>query len=118
MPIVLIVEDEPVIRMYAAELLEDGGFDVVEAATARAALAILERCSGDVSALFTDVDMPGDMNGLELAGIVYSRWPHIALVITSAVVRKPSVLPGRGIFLPKPYGSTAPVQIIRSLTQP
>ncbi len=87
MPLVLIVEDEPLIRMYAADLLEEDGFDVVEATTARAALAILEQRNGDVSALFTDVDMPGDMNGLELAGIVYSRWPHIAILVTSGVMR-------------------------------
>src|SRR5829696_4110887 len=103
---VLVVEDEPLVRMAAAITLEDEGFEVFEAATARAALAILEKRSGGVDALFTDVDMPGDMNGLELAGIVHHRWPHIALVITSGVVRKPSVLPERGIFLEKPYRAT------------
>jgi CheY-like chemotaxis protein len=117
MPIVLVVEDEPVVRMDAAITLEDEGFDVIEATTARAALAMLEKRNGDVEALFTDVDLPGDMSGLELAGIVHHRWPHIALVITSGVVRKPSVLPGRGIFLPKPYGSKAPVRVIRDLIQ-
>ncbi len=115
MPVVLVVEDEPVVRMDAAITLEDEGFEVIEAATARAALAMLEKRNGDVAALFTDVDMPGDMNGLELAGIVYSRWPHIALVVTSGVVRVPSVLPGGGVFLEKPYTSSAPVRIIRAL---
>ena len=64
MPVVLVVEDEPLIRMLASDIMEDGGFEVIEAATARAALAILEKRKGDVAALFTDVDMPGDMNGL------------------------------------------------------
>ncbi len=117
MPLVLIVEDEPMIRMLAADILEDGGFEVVEAATARAALAILEKRNGDVSALFTDVDMPGDMNGLELAGIVYSRWPHIAILVTSGVVRTVGALPGGGVFLGKPYAEAAPVRIIRELIQ-
>ena len=83
--------------------------------SARAALAILEKRNGDVSALFTDVDMPGDMNGLELAGIVYSRWPHIALLVTSGVVRVTGSLPGGGVFLSKPYAAAAPVRIIREL---
>ncbi len=117
MPLVLIVEDEPLIRMHAADLPEDGGFEVVEAATARAALAILEKRNGDVSALFTDVDMPGGMNGLELAGIVYSRRPHIAILITSGVVRMVGALPGGGVFLGKPYAEAAPVRIIRDLIQ-
>jgi CheY-like chemotaxis protein len=113
----MIVEDEPLIRMYAADLLEDDGFSVVEAATARAALAILEKRNGEVAALFTDVDMPGDMNGLELAGIVYSRWPRIAILVTSGVVRTVGTLPGGGVFLGKPYAQAAPVRIIRELIQ-
>jgi len=63
------------------------------------------------------VDMPGDMNGLELAGIVHNRWPHIALLVTSGVVRVTASLPGGGVFLEKPYTSDAPVQIIRKLIQ-
>lgn len=117
MPLVLIVEDEPLIRMYAADLLEDDGFEVMEANTARAALAILEKHNGDVAALFTDVDMPGDMNGLELAGIVYARWPHIAILVTSGVVRVAGALPGGGVFLAKPYADAAPVRIIRGLIE-
>jgi CheY-like chemotaxis protein len=117
MPVVLIAEDEPMIRMCAADLLEDDGFEVIEAATARAALAILEKRNGDVAALFTDVDMPGDMNGLELAGIVYSRWPHVAILVTSGVVRTVGALPGGGVFLGKPYAGAAPVRIIRELIQ-
>ncbi|HEX2556411.1 MAG TPA: response regulator [Microvirga sp.] len=117
MPVVLVVEDEPVVRMDAADTLEDAGFEVVEAATARAALALLEKRSGDVAALFTDVDMPGDMDGLELAGIVHHRWPHIAIVVTSGVVRVAGSLPSGGIFLAKPYPMTTPVRIIRDLIE-
>ena len=115
MTMVLVVEDEPLIRMDAADTLEDEGFEVIEAATARAALAILEKREGDVAALFTDVDMPGDMNGLELAGIVHARWPHVAIVVTSGVVRVSGSLPGGGIFLEKPYPMSTPVRIIRGL---
>src|SRR5215212_1536376 len=84
--VVLLVEDEPLVRMCAADILEDEGFEVIEAATAPAALKILEK-RDDVMAVFTDIDMPGGMNGLELAGIVDARWPHIALVVTSGVCR-------------------------------
>jgi DNA-binding NtrC family response regulator len=115
MPIVLVAEDEALVRLDAAVTLEDEGFQVLEAATARAALAMLEKRNGEVAALFTDVDMPGDMNGLELAGIVHHRWPHIALVITSGVVRQPTVLPGRGIFLAKPYRTDATAKLIWDL---
>ncbi len=90
---------------------------MVEATTARAALAILKQRNGDVSALFTDVDMPGDMNGLELAGIVYARWPHVAILVTSGVVRVVGTLPGGGVFLAKPYADAAPVRIIRGLIE-
>lgn len=101
--------------MLAADILEEEGFEVVEAATAPAALKILEK-RDDVAAVFTDVDMPGGMNGLELAGIVHSRWPHIALVVTSGVYRIGAErLPGNGVFIDKPYTATAPVRVIREL---
>ncbi len=113
--IVLLVEDEPLVRMCAADILEDEGFEVIEAATAPAALSILEK-RDDVTALFTDIDMPGGMNGLELAGIVHARWPHIALVVTSGRYRVGADhLPGDGIFIGKPYAAAAPVRIIREL---
>src|SRR3954470_18716569 len=103
--------------MLAADILEEAGFEVIEAATAPEALKLLER-SDDVRAAFTDVDMPGGMNGLELARIVHARWPHIALVVTSGVCR-PSVdqLPDHGVFVGKPYPPQAPVQAIRGLIQ-
>lgn len=113
--VVLVVEDEPLVRMFAAEVLEDEGFEVLEAATARAALALLEK-RPEVQALFTDIDMPGGMNGLELAQVVHERYPHIALVVTSGVFRVgASRLPDDGVFLPKPYAAAAPVRVIREL---
>jgi CheY-like chemotaxis protein len=114
-PIVLVVDDEPLVRMLAAEILEEAEMEVVEASTAPAALAILER-RDDILALFTDIDMPGGMNGLELAGIVHKRWPHIAIVVTSGVTRLGvDELPGAGIFIAKPYASSAPVRVLRHL---
>ena len=115
--VVLLVEDEPLVRMCAADILEDEGFEVIEAATAPAALKNLEK-RDDVTAVFTDIDMPGGMNGLELAGIVHQRWPHIALVVTSGVCRVgANNLPGDGVFIGKPYAAAAPVRIIRELVR-
>jgi CheY-like chemotaxis protein len=114
-PVVLVVEDEPLVRMLAVDILEDEGFEVVEASTAAAALALLEK-RGDVTALFTDIDMPGGMNGLELAKVVHDRWPEVALVVTSGVFRAAAdKLPDDGVFIQKPYATSAPVRIIREL---
>ena len=116
MAVVLVVEDEPLVRMLAADILEEEGFEVIEASTAPAALALLEKLGGEVAALFTDIDMPGGMNGLELAGIVHTRWPHIALVVTSGVFRvEADKLPGDGVFIGKPYAVNTPVRIIREM---
>ena len=115
--VVLLVEDEPLVRMCAADIFEEEGFEVIEAATAPVALKILEK-RDDVTAVFTDIDMPGGMNGLELAGIIYERWPHIALVVTSGVCRVGAdKLPGDGVFIGKPYAAAAPVRIIRELVR-
>ena len=115
-PVVLLVEDEPLVRMSAADDLEEAGFYVLEAANADIALSVLEACSGDVQVLFTDIDMPGSMDGLALAESVQQRWPHISLLISSGYHKPhPGQLPEDGRFLPKPYCSNAVVQHIREL---
>jgi CheY-like chemotaxis protein len=103
--VVLVVEDEELVRLMAVDMLEDEGFSVIEAATADAAWAILE-ARDDISVLFTDVEMPGTMNGLDLASRVSARWPHIRLVITSGrVMLSNTAVPDHGQFVPKPYYS-------------
>ena len=115
-PVVLLVEDEPLVRMAAADDLQEAGFHVLEAGNADVALAVLESCSDDVRVLFTDIDMPGSMNGLDLAETVQQRWPHISLLISSAYHRPdPTQLPCDGRFVPKPYCSDQIVQQIREL---
>jgi two-component sensor histidine kinase/DNA-binding response OmpR family regulator len=79
---VLIVEDEMMLRMRAVDIVEDAGFSPIEATNADDALAILENIS-DVSLLFTDIQMPGSINGLELAHIVTERWPTIKIILVS-----------------------------------
>jgi two-component system, response regulator PdtaR len=115
-PVVLLVEDEPLVRMSAADDLQEAGFQVLEAANADVALAVLEARSGEVQVLFTDVDMPGSMDGLALAKSVQRRWPHISLLISSGYHRPhPRQLPDEGRFLPKPYHPEAVVRHIREL---
>jgi len=114
-PVVLLVEDEPFIRMATADSLEDAGYEVVEAADAQAAHAILQRRT-DIRVLFTDVRMPGPMDGLALASLVRSRWPRISVVITSGHLEMGnSLLPQEAVFLAKPYGEQAPALAIQAL---
>lgn len=102
---ILVVEDESFVRMVAVDMLEDAGLPVVEAPDADAALRLLEGRAQAFGILFTDIDMPGSMDGLTLAARVQARWPHIRLVVTSGRRRpSPHDLPGPGRFLPKPYG--------------
>ena len=82
MPVVLIVEDEPLVRVGACNMIEDAGFEVIEAASADEAIRILESRS-DIRVVFTDVHMPGTMDGLRLAHAVRGRWPPIKIIVTS-----------------------------------
>ncbi|BAU88787.1 response regulator receiver protein [Methylorubrum populi] len=100
---VLVVEDDGLVRMVAVDMLEDAGFDVLEAGSADAAWTILERTLS-VGALFTDIDMPGTMDGLTLAGRVAERWPDIRLVVPpGGKDLHDAGLPDHGRFLLKLY---------------
>ena len=113
--VVLVVEDEPLVRMYAVDVLEDAGLTVVEAATADEALGILEERT-DIAILFTDVKMPGSLDGFGLARVVHERWPKIMILITSGHFRPDEnrvVAPGS--FIPKPYPPAKVVATIRDL---
>jgi CheY-like chemotaxis protein len=114
-PVVLLVEDEPLVRMTAADELDDAGFRVLEARNADEALVVLEAHSDEVQVLFTDVNMPGSMDGMALAERVYQRWPHVLLLISSGYARPhPDEIPDHGRFVPKPYrGET----LVRHITE-
>jgi CheY-like chemotaxis protein len=117
-PIVLIVEDDFLIRMNAAEMIADAGFDVVEAANADEAIVILEDRL-DITVVFTDIQMPGSMDGLKLAAAIRGRWPPIKIVATSGLVDvRQDDLPEGGRFLPKPYSPEQIVRTLRELTNP
>ena len=98
---VLLVDDEPLVRIVACAGLIDAGFDVVEAVDAEDAIRIL-RTRDDIAVLFTDVNMPGRLDGLGLAELVHRNWPSVKLVVTSGRILK-DALPDDGRFLGKPY---------------
>jgi CheY-like chemotaxis protein len=114
-PVVLVVEDEFLLRMDAADMIAAAGFDVVEAADADAAIEVLEK-RDDIAVIFTDIQMPGSMDGLKLARAVRGRWPPIKIIATSGVRIGETDLPEGGRFLPKPYSSAEITGILRQLT--
>lgn len=103
-PSVLVVEDEMILRMRAVDIVEDAGFNPVEAVNADEAISILESRS-DISLLFTDIQMPGSIDGLKLAHAVHDRWPSIKIILVSGQV-KPSDAerPAQSRFFGKPLG--------------
>jgi two-component system, response regulator PdtaR len=115
-PLVLVVEDDFLIRISAVEMIEAAGFDVVEAANADEAMEILiSRLN--IAVVFTDIQMPGSMDGLKLAAKIRGRWPPIKIVTTSGLVNVRRLdLPDGGRFLPKPYSCAEIVETLRELT--
>jgi DNA-binding NtrC family response regulator len=113
--IVLVVEDEPLVRLNIADALEDAGFIVLEAASVLEAVGLLGRYD-DVAAVFTDVDMPGGLNGLDLARLVDGCSRAIGIVVTSGRNVPTQSLPGRAHFLPKPYNLDVAVSMIDQAT--
>ena len=114
MTVILLVEDEALIRLATAALLEDAGYTVIEAFDADEAVKILESRS-DISAVFTDIIMPGSLNGLRLAHAIRDRWPPIHLLVTSGLnAPAEEEFPGKARFLRKPY---APKHVLKALDE-
>lgn len=113
MPIaVLVVEDEALVRFDIADYLAENGFEVHEAASADQALKILEAVP-EIRLLFTDIDMPGSMDGLKLSAAVRERWPPVRIIVTSGNrIAATADLPPGSLFFAKPY---APADIARSM---
>ena len=109
---VLVVEDEFLIRQILQIELEDAGYEVILADSADAAIAILEARS-DIHLVFTDIDMPGSMDGLKLAACVRDRWPPIHIIITTGKAR-PREIPANALFIPKPYVGRAVIDAVRT----
>ena len=103
--VVLVVEDEMLLRMRAVDMVEDAGYTSVEAVDADEAVAILESRS-DIALVFTDIQMPGSMDGLRLAHAVRERWPPIKIILVSGQVT-PAIndIPADSRFYGKPLGA-------------
>jgi CheY-like chemotaxis protein len=115
LPLVLVVEDELLVRVNAVALLEEAGFGVLQAGDADDAIALLES-RRDICIVVTDINMPGSMDGLRLAHAIRNRWPPIELVLTSGQMRvRTEDMPARGLFLGKPYDPSRLVEVVRSL---
>ncbi|WP_037088031.1 response regulator [Neorhizobium vignae] len=113
---VLLVEDDGLIRMSLVEDMEHAGFQVFEAANADEALKLLA-AHPEIQALFTDIDMPGSIDGLKLAGLVRQARPDVAILLTSGYLKIPkNDLPGKTPFFSKPYEVDRVVDQIRELT--
>jgi CheY-like chemotaxis protein len=112
MPTVLVVEDDAQIREIVKDELEDAGYTVVIAAHADAAVAVLE-ARRDINLVFTDIDMPGSMDGLKLAACVRDRWPPVHIIITTGKAR-PATIPANALFIPKPYVGRNVVDAMRT----
>jgi CheY-like chemotaxis protein len=114
--LVLVAEDEELVRLVIVDVLEDAGFEVIEAEHAEAALGVLQIHAARIHVLFTDIHMPGAMDGLALAHHTAKNWPKIALLLTSA--RPPPHqrrLPEKSRFLAKPYQHHHVIRHIREL---
>jgi len=113
--VVLVVEDEPLIRMDVADELAMRGFKVFEAGNAQEAIAILAD-NLDIQILFTDIDMPGSMDGLKLAAAVRDRWPPIKIIVTSGNRSiAESEMPAQSRFFSKPYRADALAAAMRDI---
>jgi CheY-like chemotaxis protein len=113
-PEVLIVEDEAITRMVAADALVDEGICVQEAGDATEALEVLAD-HPEVGLLFTDINLPGDMDGLALTAKVHRMRPDVKLIVTSgAVVVAEGDLPDHGTFVPKPYNTAKLVSLVQA----
>lgn len=102
-PTVLVVEDEALLLCVIADDLREAGFAVIEASNAQQAIRRLET-HPEIAVLFTDVDLPGSMDGLGLSAVVRDRWPSVKIIVTSGKRKlEGGLMPADGVFIPKPY---------------
>jgi CheY-like chemotaxis protein len=105
-PFALVFDDDVLIRMDACQIVEDAGFRGLEAAEADEAIDILSKRGDSITLLFTDVQMPGRMNGLGVARAAAEPWPEMWIVVASGVARpEPHDMPPRATFLSKPFSA-------------
>jgi CheY-like chemotaxis protein len=112
---VLVVEDDVLVRMIATDILVDAGFRVIEAHDAQEAMTLLD-ARADVQVVFTDWNMPGEIDGVGLARLVRRRWPEVGVIVTSGKMRPaPGDLPAGVRFIAKPYPPSALIEEIEAM---
>ena len=112
---ILVVEDDILVRMIASDILTEAGFRVMEAHDAQEAMTLLE-ARADVRVVFTDWNMPGEIDGLGLARLVCRRWPDVGVIVTSGKMRPaPGDLPAGVRFISKPYRPSALIKEIEAM---
>ncbi len=112
---VIVVEDEALVRLDIVLSLENEGFVVLEASNADEAIDILN-AHPEVRLMFTDIDMPGSMDGLKLAAAVRDRWPPVKIIVASGHrVLSDELLPVQGRFFSKPYDHAQVVTTMREM---
>jgi CheY-like chemotaxis protein len=117
-PKVLLVEDEPLLRAITSERLRDQGLQVVEAPAAAHAIALLEQ-HPEIDVLFTDVDMPGAIDGVALASVARQIQPRLMVILTSGKwIGGEADVPEGAVFVAKPYSTGAVAQLVKALVKP
>jgi two-component system, response regulator PdtaR len=112
---ILLVDDEPLVRMFAAYTLADAGYAVLEAGTAEEALKLIATGAPFV-AVMTDIEMPGQIDGLELARIIEAQWTTIPVVLVSGRrLPRPNELPPQALFLAKPYSADRLIETLNAV---
>jgi CheY-like chemotaxis protein len=112
--VILIVEDEPLLCLDISEALRSEGYDVLATSNADDAIEVLQSRT-DIRTIFTDVNMPGSMDGLKLAAAVRDRWPPVNIIVTTGMrAPRPDELPAKALFIAKPYRSGDVLEAVRS----
>lgn len=111
--VILIVDDEPLIRIHVRDILEEHGFAVKEAGDVHEAMRVLEE--DGISAVLADVEMPGGLSGLDLARMVRAMWPSMPIIVTSGqVLPHPEELPPHAAMLTKPFSAERLLSLVRA----
>jgi CheY-like chemotaxis protein len=111
---ILVVEDNPLLSLDVSDALEAEGYDVIAVANADGAIKVLET-RNDIRTIFTDIDLPGSMDGLKLAAAVRDRWPPVHIIVTTGM-RAPhrDAMPTNSMFIAKPYRNAEVLEAVRS----
>ncbi|WP_309242859.1 response regulator [Lichenibacterium dinghuense] len=112
---VLVIEDQPILRLMAVDLVEEAGFEALEARGADDAVRLLET-RDDIRLVFTDIDLADGADGLRLAHVIRDRWPPVGIIVTSGRRRPQSrELPVSGVFFGKPYDRSRVADAMRRM---